>query len=224
MYVLTITIFVTLYNFNPIYNIIVKAFLEDNNDIKPILKKEKWKGEVPNLSLKDLSNSTIEISKTVGVWGPISNNSHTLEELRGINQSRAMSDIITQGFDEYYFVMSNFEDPKLIASTESLLLSAEMLDNNLKIIIILLPPSEGGPNGNYDWKGWIDYFNSLKQKHPNSFEGFTIDDFNWISTRNDTKFEHNIDFMEYSNLIDALQHKRKDVKFFVCIKTTIASF
>ena len=214
MYVLTITIFVTLYNFNPIYNIIVKAFLEDNNDIKPILKKEKWKGEVPNLSLKDLSNSTIEINKTVGVWGPISNNSHTLEELRGINQSRAMSDIITQGFDEYYFVMSNFEDPKLIASTESLLLSAEMLDNNLKIIIILLPPSEGGPNGNYDWKGWIDYFNSLKQKHPNSFEGFTIDDFNWISTRNDTKFEHNIDFMEYSNLIDALQHKRKDVKFF----------
>jgi hypothetical protein len=186
----------------------------DNNDINPILKKEKWKGEIPNLSLEGLSNSTIEINKTVGVWGPISNNSHTLEELRGINQSRAMSDIITQGFDEYYFVMSNFEDPKLIASTESLLQSAEMLDNALKIIIILLPPSEGGPNGNYDWKGWIDYFNSLKQKHPNSFEGFTIDDFNWISTRNDTKFEHNIDFMEYSNLIDALQHKRKDVKFF----------
>jgi hypothetical protein len=146
--------------------------------------------------------------------GPISNSSHTLEELRGINQSRAITDIITLGFDEYYFVMSDFEDPKLIDSTKSLLQSTENLDNDLKIIIILLPPSEGGPNGNYDWKGWIDYFNSLKQRHPNSFEGFTIDDFNWISTRNDTKFEYNIDFMEYSNLIDALQHKRKDVKFF----------
>jgi hypothetical protein len=201
-----------LYNFT--YNILVKASIlnddnNSNNNIKPILKKE-----VPNPSSKGLLNSTIEINKTVGVWGPISNSSHTLEELRGINLSRAISDITRLGFDEYYFVMSDFENPKLIDSTESLLQSAENLDNNLKIIIILLPPSEGGPNGNYDWKGWIDYFNSLKQRHPNSFEGFTIDDFNWISTRNDTKFEYNIDFMGYSNLIDALKDKRKDVKFF----------
>jgi hypothetical protein len=110
--------------------------------------------------------------------------------------------------------MGNFKDPKLVDSTESLLQSAENLDNDLKIIIILLPPSEGGPDGNYDWKGWIEYFNSLKQRHPNSFEGFTIDDFNWISTRNDTKFEYNIDFMEYSNLVEALEYKREDVKFF----------
>lgn len=208
-----ITIFITLYDFNPTYNILVKASLVNNTDIKPILNKQNWK-EVSNPSFDGLSNSITGIDKPVGVWGPISNSSHTLEELRGINQSRAISDIITQGFDEYYFVMSDFEDPKLIDSTESLLQSAENLGNDLKIIIILLPPSEGGPNGNYDWKGWIDYFNSLKQRHPNSFEGFTIDDFNWISTRNDTKFEYNIDFMEYSNLIDALQHKRKDVKFF----------
>lgn len=208
-----ITIFITLYDFNPTYNILVKASLVNNTDIKPILNKQNWK-EVSNPSFDGLSNSITGIDKPVGVWGPISNSSHTLEELRGINQSRAISDIITQGFDEYYFVMSDFEDPKLIDSTESLLQSAENLGNDLKIIIIILPPSEGGPNGNYDWKGWIDYFNSLKQRHPNSFEGFTIDDFNWISTRNDTKFEYNIDFMEYSNLIDALQHKRKDVKFF----------
>ena len=61
---------------------------------------------------------------------------HNPEQLRGINQSRAISDIITQGFDEYYFVMSNFEDPKLIDSTESLLQSAENLDQGLKMIII----------------------------------------------------------------------------------------
>ena len=210
---LFIAIFIILYNFNPTYDTLIMASMGDSNEIKPILNKQNWKGELSNPSFEGLSNSIIS-NKTVGVWGPISNSSYTLEELIGINQSRAISDIITQGFDEYYFVMGNFKDPKLIDSTESLLQSAENLDQGLKIIIILLPPSEGGPNGNYDWKGWIEYFNSLKQRHPNSFEGFTIDDFNWISTRNDTKFEYNIDFMEYSNLTDALQHKRKDVKFF----------
>ena len=160
------------------------------------------------------STSITGFDKPVGVWGPFSNNDHNLEQLKGVNQSRAISDIVKQGFDEYYFVMSDFEDPKLIDSTESLLQSAENLDQGLKIIIVVLPPSEGGPHGNYDWKGWIEYFNSLKQKHPRSFEGFTIDDFNWISTRNDTKFENNIDFMEYSNLLDALQHKSEEVKFF----------
>jgi hypothetical protein len=161
-----------------------------------------------------LSTSITGIDKPIGVWGPFSNSGHNLEELSGTTQSRAISDIIAQGFDEYYLAMGNFENPKQIDSTESLLQSAENLDQGLKIIIILVPPSEGGPNGNYDWEGWIEYFNSLKERHPNSFEGFTIDDFNWISTRNDTKFEYNIDFMEYSNLIDALKHKREDVKFF----------
>jgi hypothetical protein len=159
------------------------------------------------------STSITGIAKPIGVWGPFSNDGHNLEQLSGINQSRAISDIVAQGFDEYYFVMGNFENPEQIDSTESLLRSAENLDQGLKIIIIVLPPSEGGSNGNYDWEGWIEYFNSLEERHPNSFEGFTIDDFNWISTRNDTKFEYNIDFMEYSNLIDALKHKREDVKF-----------
>jgi hypothetical protein len=160
------------------------------------------------------STSTTEIDKPIGVWGPFSNDGHNLEQLRGTTQSRAISDIIAQGINEYYLAMGNFENPKQIDSTESLLQSAENLDQGLKIIIILVPPSEGGPNGNYDWEGWIAYFNSLKERHPNSFEGFTIDDFNWISTRNDTQFEYNIDFMEFSNLIDALKHKREDVKFF----------
>jgi restriction endonuclease S subunit len=85
---------------------------------------------------------------------------------------------------------------------------------NLKIIIILLPPSEGGPDTSYDWKGWIKYFNSLEKKYPRSFEGFTIDDFNWISTRTDTKFKNNVDFMEYSGLSELLKDKSKDVKFY----------
>ena len=159
------------------------------------------------------STSDTEADVSIGAWGPVSNYSHTLEHPSQIDQSKAISHIIGRGFDEYYFLMGNFENPKLINSTESLLRSAEDLNQNLKLIVILLPPSEGGPNGNYDWTGWIEYFNSLKQRYPNSFEGFTIDDFNWISTRNDTRFENNIDFMEYSNLIDALKQKREDVKF-----------
>ncbi|HEY7695898.1 MAG TPA: hypothetical protein VH797_07355 [Nitrososphaeraceae archaeon] len=169
---------------------------------------------IANSSSEIHSTPITEIDKPVGVWGPFSNSGNNLEQLWGNNQSEAISDIIMQGFDEYYFVMSNFENPKQFDSTESLLQSAENLDHVLKIIIIVLPPSEGGPDGNYDWEGWIEYFNSLKERYPNSFEGFTIDDFNWISTRNDTRFEYNIDFMEHSNLIDALQHKREDVKFY----------
>jgi hypothetical protein len=108
--------------------------------------------------------------------------------------------------------MNNFEDSESIKATEELLKSAEK--TSLKIIIILLPPSEGDSDTNYDWKGWIKYFNSLEKRYPESFEGFTIDDFNWKSTRNDTKFHLNIDFMEYSKLSKALEDKDKDVKFY----------
>ena len=61
---------------------------------------------------------------------------------------------------------------------------------------------------------WINYFNGLKTRHPSSFSGFAIDDFNWISTRNDTKFWRNIDSMLYSNFTDALKGKKSDVKFY----------
>jgi hypothetical protein len=134
-----------------------------------------------------------------------------LEEMEGTDQTLAILEFLQQGFDEYYFVMDNFWDAGEIESTERLLNAAD--NTGLKIVIILLPPSEGGPMSSYDWKGWINYFNDLKSRHPSSFSGFTIDDFNWISTRNDTKFRRNIDFMIDSNLTDALIGKRSDVKF-----------
>jgi hypothetical protein len=134
-----------------------------------------------------------------------------LEEIQGANQKKAIKTLLEQGFHEYYFVMKDFNDSKKKEATENLLKSADKTD--LKILIILLPPSEGGPNGNYDWKGWIDYFNILKEKHK-SFKGFTIDDFNWISTRNDTKFWKNIDYMMYSNLSKALHGKSQAVEFY----------
>lgn len=135
-----------------------------------------------------------------------------LEDMDGSDQTLAILEFLEQGFNEYYFVMDNFWDPEEVKSTERLLDAAD--NTELKIVIILLPPSEGGPRSSYDWKGWISYFNDLKTRHPSSFSGFAIDDFNWISTRNDTKFWRNIDFMLDSNLSDALMHKRDDVKFF----------
>ena len=134
-----------------------------------------------------------------------------LEEMEGTHQSLAILEFLQQGFDEYYFVMDNFWDTGEIESTERLLNAAD--NTGLRIVIILLPPSEGGPMSSYDWKGWINYFNDLKSRHPFSFSGFAIDDFNWIGTRNDTKFRRNIDFMIDSNLTDALIGKRSDVKF-----------
>ncbi len=151
-------------------------------------------------------------SKTkIGAWDPYQ---MPLEELQGRKQEKAIKSLLEQGFSEYYFVMNDFNDSKAKIAIEKLLKSSDKTD--LKILIILLPPSEGGPDGNYDWDGWIDYFNDLKDKH-RSFKGFTIDDFNWISTRNDTKFWRNIDYMEYSNLSKALYEKREDVQFYPVI-------
>ena len=148
---------------------------------------------------------------TVGIWTPI-NTSFALQHLKGEEQKKAMDTLLKKGYREYYYVMNNFEDPKSLKMTDDLLETANK--TNLKIIIILLPPSEGGPDTSYDWKGWIKYFNSLEKKYPRSFGGFTIDDFNWISTRTDTKFKNNIDFMEYSGLSEQLKDKSKDVKFY----------
>ncbi|TLX91795.1 MAG: hypothetical protein E6K97_02335 [Thaumarchaeota archaeon] len=148
---------------------------------------------------------------TVGLWTPI-NTSFALQHLKGEEQKKAMDTLLKKGYREYYYVMNNFEDPKSLKMTDDLLETASK--TNLKIIIILLPPSEGGSDTSYDWKGWIKYFNSLEKKYPRSFGGFTIDDFNWISTRTDTKFKNNIDFMEYSGLSEQLKDKSKDVKFY----------
>ncbi len=151
---------------------------------------------------------------TVGLWTPM-NNSFALQHLEGEVQKRAIDTLLNKGYQEYYYVMNNFEDPKSLKLTESLLTTANK--TNLKIIIILLPPSEGGSDTSYDWDGWIRYFNSLEKKYPSSFEGFTIDDFNWISTKSNTKFKNNIDFMEYTMLSKSLEHKNKNVKFYPTI-------
>lgn len=167
---------------------------KDFNNMNSIASRERTTSNIP-----------------VGLWTPM-NNSFVLQHLKDAEQKKAIDVLLKKGYGEYYYVMNNFEDPKSAKITDKLLDNANK--TNLKIIIILLPPSEGGPSTSYNWKGWIKYFNSLEKKYPKSFEGFTIDDFNWISTRSDTKFKNNMDFMEYSELSKELEHKSKDVKFY----------
>ncbi len=67
----------------------------------------------PSSEVQSTSTSIMTFDKPVGVWAPFSDNHRNLEELEGVNQSEAISNILAQGFDEYYFVMSDFENAKL---------------------------------------------------------------------------------------------------------------
>ena len=200
-----------------LFLILIVAFLPP---INPLMSFDKliMADDVYNLESNDMTSTPFtavqewpfvnNVKRIMGAYIP---DTLHLEEMGGTDQTLSILEFLQRGFDEYYFVMDNFWDAGETESTERLLNAAD--NTGLKIVIILLPPSEGGPRSSYDWKGWINYFNDLKSRHPSSFSGFAIDDFNWISTRNDTKFRRNIDFMIDSNLADALNGKRSDVKF-----------
>jgi hypothetical protein len=206
-----------------IINNVQLLLLSNNTDSYDLLQNINAENIIENKKY-DVKKQIVSINKnhhhdtndyiSIGAWSPL-NNSLILQHLKAEEQKNAIKTLLNQGFHEYYFAMNNFKDPKYTKLTEDLLQSAEQ--TNLKIIIILRPPSEGNSDTSYDWKGWIKYFNSLEKKYSKSFEGFTIDDFNWKSTRNDTKFELNIDFMKYSKLIKALEDKDKEVKFYPTI-------
>ena len=205
------------------YTNLVSIFFRSLSDIHPLISKSTDAVEIlQQINAESDTNNANNINfitsgeeitgnTTVGLWTPI-NTSFALQHLEGVEQKKGMDTLLKKGYDEYYYVMNNFEDPKSRKITDELLDAANK--TNLRIIIILLPPSEGDPSTSYNWNGWIKYFNSLERKYPRSFEGFTIDDFNWISTRSDTKFKNNMDFMEYSELSKELKHKSKDVKFY----------
>ena len=122
------------------------------------------------------NQSTIPITKITnfGMWAPYQ---LPLESIKNTtDQKNAINAILKQGYNEYYFAMGDFRSKAARSMTENLLQSAD--GTKLKITIILLPPSEAGPKGNFDWNGWIEYLNLLKAKYPTSLDGFVIDDFN----------------------------------------------
>jgi hypothetical protein len=150
----------------------------------------------------------------IGAWAP---SKFHLEKMRNSEQMNAISSLLAQGFSEYYFVMRDFNNASERKATEELLNSADK--TNLKITIVLLPPAEVdnyGPShhANYDWKGWIIYFNSLKERHPSSFLGFAVDDFNSITAIRRLYVMNNVYLMASSNFTGALNYKRNDVQFY----------
>ena len=143
-----------------------------------------------------------------GAWVP---SEFHLEDLTKEQQRIAIQILLGQGFKEYYFVMKDFANDTEVKTTEELLRSAD--GTGLGILIILLPPSEGGSSVNYHWRGWIDYFNSLKNRHP-SFLGFVLDDFNASDKIRRLYLMNTVDRMNLTKLPDALDNKRKDVDFY----------
>jgi hypothetical protein len=144
----------------------------------------------------------------IGAWIP---SQLYLERMQGDKQVNAIHSILSQGFNEYYFVMRYFNNTTETNAAEELLKAADTTD--LKIIIILLPLAEGGTHASYDWKGWMLYFNTLKEKHP-SFLGFAIDDFNAIVDIRRIRLMNNMDLMGLSKFSSALSYKRDDVQFY----------
>jgi hypothetical protein len=180
------------------------------------------------------NQSTMPVTKITnfGSWAPYQ---QPLESIKNIaEQKKAIDAIVKQGYNEYYFPMIDFKSKEARSMTENLLQSAD--GTNLKIIIILLPPSEAGPKGNFNWNGWIKYLNSLKTKYPSSLDGFVIDDFNLFNNRahankvngnnnhdhkdasdrseNKKAPKETVNFMLKSKLEEALQKKRKDLHFY----------
>ena len=184
------------------------------------------------------NQSTTPITKITnfGMWAPYQ---LPLESIKNTTeQKNAINAILKQGYNEYYFAMGDFRSKAARSMTENLLQSAD--GTKLRIIIILLPPSEAGRKGNFDWNGWIEYLNSLKAKYPTSLDGFVIDDFNLAKDsahankgkgNNDTSNngnnhakdsnnennktpKENVNFMLKSKLDEALEKKRKDLHFY----------
>ncbi|MFL6356086.1 MAG: hypothetical protein ACJ71C_05960, partial [Nitrososphaeraceae archaeon] len=112
----------------------------------------------------------IEKITNFGSWAPYQ---IPLESIKNIaEQKNVINAILKQGYNEYYFPMIDLKSKATRSMTENLLQSAN--GTKLKIIIILLPPSEAGPKGNFNWNSWIEYLNFLKTKYPSSLDGFVI--------------------------------------------------
>src|SRR5215813_6317544 len=211
--------------------------LSDNNksmneNAKSLSETEFFSNNNTTTTVNPFTNRTTLPITNFGMWAPYQ---LPLESIKNITeQKNAINAILKQGYNEYYFTMADFRSKAARSMTESLLRSAE--GTNLKITIILLPPSEAGPKGNFNWDGWIEYLNLLKTKYPSTLDGFVIDDFNLSNDsahankgkeNNDNSHNHaddgnnenrvqkeNVNFMLKSKLEEALQKKRKDLHFY----------
>jgi hypothetical protein len=215
-----------------------------NENVKSLSKTEFFSNNNTMTTVVPFTNQStmpaIEKITNFGSWAPYQ---IPLESIKNIDeQKNVINAILKQGYNEYYFPMIDFKSKATRSMTENLLQSAN--GTKLKIIIILLPPSEAGPKGNFNWNGWIEYLNFLKTKYPSSLDGFVIDDFNLFNNsvhsvhankvkgnnhddshshsdandRNENKNKkapkETVTFMLKSKLEEALQKRRKDLHFY----------
>ena len=148
-------------------------------NVKSLSETEFFSNNNTTTTVNPFTNrATLPITNPLECGHPIN---YLLNLIKNITeQKNAINAILKQGYNEYYFTMTDFRSKAARSMTENLLQSAD--GTKLKIIIILLPPSEAGPKGNFDWNGWIEYLNLLKTKYPSSLDGFVIDDFNLLMT------------------------------------------
>ncbi|MFL6385185.1 MAG: PDZ domain-containing protein [Nitrososphaeraceae archaeon] len=212
-----------------------------NENVKSLSKTEFFSNNNTMTTVVPFTNQStmpaIEKITNFGSWAPYQ---IPLESIKNIaEQKNVINAILKQGYNEYYFPMIDFKSKATRSMTENLLQSAN--GTKLKIIIILLPPSEAGPKGNFNWNSWIEYLNFLKTKYPSSLDGFVIDDFNLFNSsvhankvkgnNHDDSRSHNdahdrnesknkkapketVTFMLKSKLEEALQKRRKDLHFY----------
>jgi hypothetical protein len=172
-----------------------------------------------------LDNNTLAKKITYGAWIP---KEFHLERIQDPAQTyKSIIAFQQKGFSEYYFVMRNFNNVSEVGATERLLNAADKA--GLRVFIILLPPSESGNYGaystaNYNWYGWINYFNSIKQKYPTSFAGFVMDDFNAYDSVRRLYARNNINYFTAAGLLAALSNKRIDIQFFPVMYLETAGF
>jgi hypothetical protein len=197
-----------------------------------------------NLKSNNSSSGPLPLGSNNMDFGAWASYQLPLELMDDTEHKTAIMTLLEQGFTVYYFTLGNFESEDSRTITENILSAAD--GTGMKMIGILLPPSEAGTGGNYDWEGWVDYLNSLKARH-SSFDGFVIDDFNWYGPEiqgNDEKdddeegdggldddstdnqdnnneeendIKYNVNFMLESNLKEALEKKSKDLHFYPLI-------
>src|SRR5215471_17315207 len=149
----TITISVISLQFVLLASIIVapvlgKELLSNNIDsnksmknVKSLSVTEFFNNNTRRTTVIPFTNqSTTPITKITnfGMWTPYQ---LPLESIKNITeQKNAINAILKQGYTEYYFTMADFRSKAARSMTENLLQSAD--GTKLKIIIILLPPSE----------------------------------------------------------------------------------
>src|SRR5687767_14074440 len=121
--------------------------LLQNINAENVIKNHNSKKQIISINHNNNKQDADEYIN-IGAWVPL-NKSLILQHMKGEEQKNAIKTLLNQGFHEYYFAVNNFEDTESTKLTEELLKSAE--ETNLKIIIILRPPSEGNSDTNYDW-------------------------------------------------------------------------